>query len=119
MLSIAAAAAKRIGNINIRLADVLFPVGRYVFGYLAETVILIPGEEQTSLFACFAQRTAYEIAGCYIAEVAYMNRTGGAYTCRADIFLFVGLFSYYFLCYGFGPMHTVNHSFPDIMSGFG
>ena len=115
---IAFAAAKGIGNVNVGFADILFPIGRNVFGNLAEAVKLIPGEEQTCLFAGLAQSAANEIAGCYIAEVAYMNRTGGADACCTDILLLVRLGGDYFFCYRFGPMHTFNHSFQDIMSGF-
>ena len=116
MLGIACVAAKGIGNINVGQTDILAPLLGNVLGHLAEAVELIPGKEQLCFLSCLDKGAADEIAGCYIAEVADMNRAGGADAGSADIFLLVRLFCYDFLCYGFGPMHN-SRPFLSIYNG--
>ena len=85
---------ERIGNVGIRLADVLFKVitdSGDVCRNLAHTVEFVPGEEQTRFFAHLAQCLYDEIRGGDITEITDVNAAGRADACRADIFFFVGV----------------------------
>ena len=85
---------ERIGNVGVRLADVLFKVvtdSGDICRNLAHTVEFVPGEEQTRFFAHLAQRLYDEIRGGDITEITDVNAAGRADACRADIFFFVGV----------------------------
>ena len=96
MGGVAFAAAERIGNVRIRMPDVLFKgivaqMVRNVFGDFAQAVVLVPGKEEFCLFAPLLQSAIDEIAGGYVAEIAdvYGTRRGNAR--RAHIFCLVGI----------------------------
>lgn len=88
--------AERIGNIRIRIADILLErivaeiVGN-VFRHLAQTVVLVPRKNHPRLFPLFEKGAVHEITRGDIAEISDMHGTGGRNARRTDVFFLVRL----------------------------
>jgi hypothetical protein len=102
MLRVVLVASPRVGNVNVGATDVLVvAVADYclnVYGNFAATVELVPRNEKASLFAVLFERFNNEKGSGNVTEVTDVNRSGGAYTCGANVLLLVGISADDLLC---------------------
>ena len=93
MLGVVLVTAPRVGNVNVRATDILVVAVAHhslnVYGDLAATVKLVPGNEKSCLLAALFKGFDNEKGSGNVTEVTYVDRTGGAYTCGANVFLLV------------------------------
>ena len=92
-------ASERVGNIYVGNTDIFIERiadnRLHVCRDLAATVVFVPRNEKTRLFALLFKSLDNEKRCCKISEVSYMDRARGAHSRGADVFVFIGVVLYY------------------------
>ena len=97
VLCIVFVTAPRVGNINVRGADIFVVVAAnnrlYVCGNLAATVVFVPREQELCFFTKLLQGANDHQGRSNVAEVTNVNRARGTDTRGAHVFFFFGVAS--------------------------
>ena len=113
MLGVVLVTAPGVGNIHVGAADIFVVVaahlGLHVGRDLAAAVELVPGEKKLCPLALLLQSLDHHQGGGHVAEIADVDRAGGADARGADVLILIGVARNNALRDLFRPMHSENN----------